>query len=404
MRKNIRMRLNTYLVAFGLAAVPHVAGAQVEFVMAWGGGVNSSGTPPDMCDSAANCKAGSYSELDGHFKNPSAVAVDTKGNVYVGDENNHRIQKFDSSGNFKLAWGSKGGLGGQFHNPWGVAVDTSGNVYVVDRKNHRIQKFDSGGNFKLALGAKVDTSSTTPDVCENAASCQAGSVGGLGGQFKDPRNVAVDATGNVYVADTQNSRIQKFDSSGNFKLAWGYSVASGGTTPNICEHATSCQTGSASAQEGGFNWPESVGVDTDGNLYVADWGNSRIQKFDSSGTFKLAWGSKGGLGGQFINPNGVAVDSNGNVYVTGGSYRTKNQRVQKFDSSINFKLAWGGNVDSSGATPDVCENAASCQAGIKGALGGRFKDPTGVAVDSNGNVYVADRSNHRIQKFSIVAE
>jgi sugar lactone lactonase YvrE len=398
------MRLNTHLMTLVVVAVPALAGAQVEFVAAWGGNVNTSGTTPDVCEKAAGCKAGSYSELDGHFKNPAGVAVDTKGNVYVADEYNHRIQKFDSNGDFKLAWGSKGGLGGQFLNPWGVAVDASGNVYVVGRKNHRVQKFDSGGNFKLAWGSNVDSSGTTPDVCEDAASCQAGSVGGLGGQFKDPRNVAVDASGTVYVADTQNSRIQKFDSSGNFKLAWGYRVDSSGTTPDICENATSCQAGSGSAQEGGFNWPESVGVDTNGNVYVADWGNSRIQKFDSSGNFKLAWGSKGGLGGQFINPNGVAVDSNGNVYVTGGSYRTKNQRVQKFDSSISFKLAWGGNVDTSGMTPDVCENAASCQAGTKGVLGGQFRDPTGVAVDTNGNVYVADRSNHRIQKFSIIAE
>jgi DNA-binding beta-propeller fold protein YncE len=68
-------------------------------------------------------------------------------------------------------------------------------------------------------------------------------------------------------------------------------------------------------------------------------------------------------------------------------------------AQVQFVMAWGGNVDASGATPDVCEDAANCQSGTKGAPGGQFNDPTGVAVDTNGNVYVADPSNHRIQKF-----
>ena len=399
MRKTINFRIITYLLALGLGVVPHLAGAQVQFVMAWGGNVNATGKTPDVCEDAANCQKGAYSDLQGHFKNPSGVAVDKEGNVYVADEYNHRIQKFDSDGKFILAWGSKGGLGDQFLNPWGVAVDASGNVYVVDKKNHRIQKFGSDGTFKLALGANVDASGTTPDVCEDAANCQAGSAGSLGGQFKDPLNVAVDTDGNVYVVDYGNFRVQKFDTDGGFMFAWGYNVDTSGKAPDVCESAASCQAATESGQEGLFMGLDGITADANGDVYVTEW-NGRVQKFDTNGNFKLAWGSKGGLGGQFVYPVGVAVDTSGNIYVIGRSYRIKNQRVQKFDSDSNFKLAWGGNVDTSGATPDVCEDAALCQSGAKGALGGQFDDPTGIAVDKNGNVYVADRSNHRIQKFS----
>ena len=123
----------------------------------------------------------------------------SSGNVYVADTYNHRIQKFDSSGNFLLKWGSPriingihlGSAGdGQFNNPYGVAVDDSGNVYVSDSSNQRVQKFDSSGNFITKWG----------------------SFGTEDGQLKLPNGVAVDNSGNVYVTDMKNNRVQKFTS------------------------------------------------------------------------------------------------------------------------------------------------------------------------------------------------
>ena len=178
-----------------------------------------------------------------------------------------------------------------------------------------------------------------------------GSSGTEDGQFSHPTGVAVDSSGNVYVADSSNNRIQKFDSSGIFITKWG----------------------SSGIEDGQFGFPMGVAVDSSGNVYVADCGNYRIQKFDSSGIFITKWGSSGTEDRQFTYPTGVAVDSSGNVYVA--DYL--NHCIQKFDNNGMFITKWGSY----------------------GTEDGQFSYPFGVAVDSSGNVYVVDYLNHRIQKF-----
>jgi len=227
-----------------------------------------------------------------------------------------------------------------------------------------------------------------------------GSYGTGDGRFSDPYpyGVAVDSSGNVYVADFGNNRIQKFDSNGGFITKWG-SYGNG---------------------DGWFGNPYGVAVDSSGNVYAADSGNSRIQKFDSNGGFITKWGSSGTGDGQFNDPFGVAVDSSGNVYVT--DYY--NHRIQKFNSNGGFMTKWGsdGTVDGqfkgfTGVAVDSSGNVYAADSGNNriqkfdsngrfitkwGSLGsgdGQFKDPFGVAVDSSGNVYVTDYHNNRIQKF-----
>ena len=131
--------------------------------------------------------------------------------------------------------------------------------------------------------------------------------------------------------------------------------------------------GQMGERDGRFVTPQGVAVDSSGNVYVADMGMDRIQKFDSEGTFSTKWGSAGEENGEFHEPQGVAVDSSGNVYVAD----TVNHRIQKFDFEGTFITTWGSQGDRDG----------------------EFRGPTGVAVDSSNNVYVSEQGSNRIQKF-----
>ena len=177
-----------------------------------------------------------------------------------------------------------------------------------------------------------------------------GSTGSGNGQLNPPQGVAVDASGNVFVVDSGNNRVEKFTSTGTFILAWG----------------------SPGSANGHFSDPYAIAVDASGNVYVTDVSNHRVQKFTSTGTFTLAWGGPGSGPNQFSRPFGVAVDSSGNVYVTDFD----NNRVEKFTNTGTFTTQWTGSGPN------------------------QLSDPNGIAVDGSGNVYVADYGNNRVEKFT----
>jgi sugar lactone lactonase YvrE len=156
--------------------------------------------------------------------------VDSSGSVYVADSLNGRVQQFMTNGFFISKWGSNGTADGQFNTPVGVAVDSSGNVYVADTGNHRIQKFSSDGSFLTKWGT------------------DGGQVGYGDGEFSWPNGIAVDGSGNVYVADQNNNRVQKFSSDGRFITKWG----------------------SPGTDYGQFVFPDGIAVDSFGNVYVTD--------------------------------------------------------------------------------------------------------------------------------------
>ena len=178
-----------------------------------------------------------------------------------------------------------------------------------------------------------------------------GSSGTGDGQFDTPWCLAVDSNDNVYVADSQNHRVQKFNSTGGFILQWG----TNGTG------------------DGQFNRPFGVAVDSSDNVYVADFYNNRVQKFNSTGGFVTKWGTLGTGDGQFNRTQGLCVDSNDDVFVADFD----SHRVQKFNSTGGFILQWG----------------------TLGTGDGQFNGTAGVAADPNGNIYVTDFYNNRIQEF-----
>ncbi len=257
----------------------------------------------------------------GYFYSPYGVAVDALGYVYVADTNNHRIQKFTSSGVPVTMWGQYGDYSstpasgaGYFNYPYGVAVDTLGNVYVADTNNHRIQIFNPNG-APIAMWGQYGNYSSAPTIGA--------------GYFNYPSVVAVDASGNVYVADTNNDRIQKFNSSGVPVTMWG-------------QYGDYSSTPASGA--GYFHFPQGVAVDASGNVYVADTNNDRIQKFNSNGVPVTMWGQFGNYqsnpasgAGYFYYPYELAVDASGNVYVADAG----NYRIQKFNSSGTFVTMWG---------------------------------------------------------------
>jgi hypothetical protein len=275
----------------------------------------------------------SIGSSDGQVLGPRGIATDSAGNVYVADQNT-RVQKFNSSGVFQFKFATGGSSTGAVVSPFGLAVAASGDIYLTDgfseRTNGYVQKFDSAGTFITSWGTMGSGSGQF--------------IAGAGG-------VAVDSTGNVYVADPGNHRIQKFTSGGAFITSWG-GIGSG---------------------NGQLSGPSGVAIDASDNVYVADTGNHRVQVFTTAGAFVRKWGSNGSGDGQFNSPRALAVDGSGNVHVAD----TGNSRVQKFDSIGTF--------------------LSSC--GSFGTGNEEFNEPQGIAADSIGNVYVADTSNDRVQKF-----
>ncbi len=193
-------------------------------------------------DSEGRFTLGERGTGPGRFIKPVGLAVDGEGNLYVADSGNHRIQKFDSEGEFIAEVGSLGDDEGEFNEPWGVAVDTEGNLYVADTWNNRIQKFDRDLNFLTQWGQPAsDLLNPKPY------------------DFWGPRDVATDAEGNVWVADTGNGRVLKFAGDGTFLASLG-------------------EPGSETRQ---LREPVGIEIAPNGDILVADAWNSRIQQFDS---------------------------------------------------------------------------------------------------------------------------
>jgi hypothetical protein len=396
------------LVLMELCAMAPASAAQVSFTRAWGWGVTDGAQQFETC--TTTCLTGRYGGSAGQFYFPSGVAVDGSGDVFVADTQNGRVDEFSSGGAFIRAWGwgvadgqSKletcttacqsgidGGGAGQLHGPTGIAVDGSGDVFVADTSNDRVDEFSSTGAFIKAWGWDVADGNDRFETCTTA--CRAGLPGGSAGQLYAPVGAAVDRSGDVFVADFDNERVDEFSSAGAFIQAWGWGVADGQSQFERC--TTTCQTGIRGSGAGQLDGPFGVTVDGSGDVFVGDTTGDRLDEFSPDGAFIQAIGSHGAGPGQLYGPHGVAVDGSGDVLVADSF----NRRLAEFSPSGAFIKAWGWGVADGNHRFETC--TTTCQAGIlDDAGGGLIIDPQGVVVDGSGNVFVADYINMRVDEF-----
>jgi hypothetical protein len=357
---------------FNFPAGVTVDGADNVYVADDGNNLIRKITPTSVVTTLAGAVEG-FSSVDGagsmaRFASAAGLAVDGSGNIYVSD--GYTVRKITSVGVVTTLAGTAGSSGSadgigsaaRFTSPTALAVDDSGNSYVLD--NDTVRKITSGGMVTTLAGM---------------AGAQ-GSIDGTGSaaRFYWPNGVAVDGAGNVYVADTGDRTIRKITSNGEVTTFAGTSGVMGLTDG----------TGSAAL----FYWPTDVAVDSSGNLYVSEGGIGQIRKITSSGvvTTIAGSGSTGLVDGivtvaEFYDPRGLAVDRWGNIYVA----ETTHHVIRKIASS-GIVTTIGGMAGVLGCT-DATGSAA------------RFNFPGRVAVDSTGNIYVADSANNTIRKGSLAA-
>jgi sugar lactone lactonase YvrE len=297
------------------------------------------------------------------FYGPEGVALDEAGNIYVADFFNKAIRKVTAAGIVSTLMGTQALLKG----PEGVAVDAAGNLYIADSSNNTILKITMEGTISILAGANGATGSADG----------AGSVA----RFSSPSGLAVDGSGNVYVADSGNNTVRKITPAGVVTTIAGTAGVTGGADG----------TGGAAQ----FNLPRGVAVDGAGNVYVADQSNSAIRKISAGGVVTTLAGSpwndisysmvgiRGSTDGPgsvalFSNPGGVAVDAGGNLFVTD----TGNSTIRRISPT--------GVVTTLAGIP-----------GLEGSVDGtgpaaQFTGVFGIAVDAKGTLYVSDGGTIRI--------
>jgi len=298
------------------------------------------------------------------FANPSGIASDSLGNLFVADATSHKIRKISTVGIVSTfaGSGSMGAIDGfgtsaSFYTPRGIAVDGQGNVLVADTYNNKIRKIAKDGLVSTLAGS--------------------GSVGNANGQgtsasFNFPMGLAVDTSGTVYVADKNNNRICKITATGMVSTLAGSGLQ--GTVDGTVNDAS-------------FNQPSGVAVDAMGNVYVADYGNHKIRKISTTGNVSTLagnsyYGQSDGTGSSasFYYPIGIAVDKTGTLFVA----EYGNSKIRKITSTgvvttFAGRSGYNGYVDG------------------KSTLA-QFMYPYGVAVTNDGLVFVADYGNNRIRK------
>jgi len=356
----------------------------------------------------------------GHFifDAPEGLAVDASGNVYVADRNQYQILKVTSAGVVSTFAGSGTtatvdgtGTAASFQGPTSVTLDSNGNFYVADLTTVRaitpagvvttlagngnsVGAIDATGTYArfssvyaIALDSagtifvtdgqfirEITPSGTVTSFAGRYSGSGAADGMGIAARFSSPTGIAVDSLGNAYVADKSNDIIRKITPTGIVSTLAGLPGTSG-----IVDG-----TGVTAR----FNHPNGVAVDSTGNVYVADTSNDTIRKITASGVVTTLAGTAGvhgmtdgtGAAASFNTPQGIAVDTVGNVYVAD----TFNDAIRKITPAGEVTTLEGGSFGSADGTGTAA----------------KFNNPVGVAVDGAGNVFIADASNFAIRKIT----
>ena len=316
------------------------------------------------------------SALVAGLANPQGVAVDVGQNLYIADTGNNRIRRVDAATGIITTiagTGQRGSSGDDalavdaaLDTPTAIGVDGARNVFVADSGNHRVRRID-------ALTGIITTIAGTG---QPGSSGEAGPA--VNATLDSPGGVAVDDAGNVFIADTGNHRILRVDAGAGL-----LTILAGTGQQGFSD---------GSALAASFYGPRGIGVDRNGNVFVADWGNSRIRKIDvttgmvttiaGNGTFGFSGdnglATEAGLGAPF----GVASDSAGDIFIAD----TFIHRIRRVNSEAGVITTVAGD----GFTQFSGDNGF--------AHGASLSQPEGIARDSSGNLFIADTSNHRIRR------
>jgi sugar lactone lactonase YvrE len=296
--------------------------------------------------------------------NPGGVAVDSTGNIYIADALNNRIRKVDASGNITTYVGTAGnagfsGDGGPaasasinlvstaVHS--GIAVDKQGNLYIADTGNNCIRKVTASGLISTIAG-----------MGGTAAGLSGDGGAATSAKLAAPLGVAVDGNGNVYIADTGNGRVRKVDTSGTITTVAGTTTGSNLGDGGL---ATSAQL---------FN-PDDVAVDAAGNVFIADYNNGRVRRVDAAGIITSL-----NVGAASPSVASLAVDNGGNIFMATGS------SVLKYiaPGAVSVYAGGGLSIPGDGGSPTSATLGA----------------PLGVALDAAGNLFISDKTSSRVRK------
>jgi sugar lactone lactonase YvrE len=337
--------------------------------------------------------ASEWGDADGagataRFNSPQGLATDAAGNVYVADRDNQSIRKITPGGMVSTLAGSSSSMGAndgsgiraRFFRPCGVAVDGAGNVFVADTRNYTVRKISPAGVVSTIAGRAEEAGSTNGP--------------GAVARFASPQGIAVDAAGNVYVTDFDSHAIRRISASGVVTTLAGSSMGS-------------ADGAGATAQ---FAYPSGLAIDKDGNLYVGDSHSLTIRKVTHGGTVTTVagladhGGTEDGPGStaRFSSVHAVAVDRVGNVYATDDAY------TQSGGANRYVKPGPSGTVrriDTTGVVTTIAGHRSDLDPSPDGVgAAARFESPSGIVADRDGTMYVADAPASTVRKITAAGE